>query len=47
VKTDVASNFQNLAQQKYGDTFVIFGGPGGGLPTDVTELLKPYRVSLV
>ena len=49
LKTDVASNFQNVAQQKYGDTFVIFGGDsvGAGMPRDVTDLLAPYRVPLV
>jgi hypothetical protein len=47
VKTEAATNFQNLAQQKYGDTFVIFGSPTNGLPADVTELLAPYRVPLV
>jgi hypothetical protein len=47
VKTDLAGNFQNVAQQKYGDTFVIFNAPGVGLPADVTELLAPYRVPLV
>jgi hypothetical protein len=47
VKTDAAANFQNVAQQKYGDTFVIFDGPASGLPADVTELLAPYRVPLV
>jgi Phage gp6-like head-tail connector protein len=47
VKTEAASNFQNVAQQKYGDTFVIFGKNGGGLPTDVIELLTPYRVPLI
>jgi len=47
VKTDLAGNFQNVAQQKYGDTFVIFTAPGVGLPADVTELLAPYRVPLV
>jgi hypothetical protein len=47
VKTEAASNYQNVAQQKYGDTFVIFATPVGGLPTAVTELLKPYRVPLV
>lgn len=47
VKTEAASNYQNVAQQKYGDTFVIFAAPGGGLPADVIELLKPYRVPLV
>jgi hypothetical protein len=49
VKTDAASNFQNVQQQKYGDTFVIFGGTGaaGGLPDEVLELLAPYRVPLV
>ena len=44
VKTEAAANFQNLAQQKYGDTFVIFGKPADGLPADVTGLLAPYRV---
>ena len=49
VKTDQAGNFQNVQQQKYGDTFVIFGGAGsaGGLPAEVAELLAPYRVPLV
>lgn len=47
VKTEVGSNFQNVAQQKYGDTFVIFNAPGGGLPAEVAELLAPYRVPLV
>jgi predicted SpoU family rRNA methylase len=47
VKTEAASNYQNVAQQKYGDTFVIFTAPGGGLPADVADLLKPYRVPLV
>ena len=48
VKTDTASNFQNVQQQKYGDTFVIFGGEesGSGLPHEVAELLAPYRVPL-
>jgi uncharacterized phage-associated protein len=48
LKTDVASNFQNVAQQKYGDTFVIFSadGLGGGMPREVIELLAPYRVPL-
>jgi hypothetical protein len=48
VKTDAASNFQNVQQQKYGDTFVIFGGEESrsGLPQEVTELLAPYRVPL-
>jgi Phage gp6-like head-tail connector protein len=49
VKTEAAANFQNVQQQKYGDTFVIFGGSGstGGLPDEVMELLAPYRVPLV
>jgi uncharacterized phiE125 gp8 family phage protein len=49
VKTESASNFQNVQQQKYGDTFVIFGGAGaaGGLPDHVTELLAPYRAPMV
>ena len=47
VKTDLASNFQDVAQQKYGDTFVIFSTPGEGLPADVIELLAPYRTPAV
>ena len=49
VKTEAAANFQNVQQQKYGDTFVIFGGAGatGGLPDEVAELLAPYRVPAV
>ena len=44
VKTEAASNFQNVAQQKYGDTFVIFDGDSRtGLPPDVVALLAPYR----
>lgn len=44
VKTDQAAGFQNVAQQKYGDTFIIFAGPPGpGLPADVAALLAPYR----
>jgi hypothetical protein len=48
VKTDLAGNFQNVQQQKYGDTFVIFGrgGAAAGLPAEVTELLAPYRMPL-
>ena len=48
VKTEVGSNFQNVAQQKYGDTFVIFGSAGikVGIPDEVMELLAPYRVPL-
>jgi uncharacterized phiE125 gp8 family phage protein len=48
VKTDQASNFQNVAQQKYGDTFVIFQSDSRpGLPPDVVELLAPYRTPAV
>jgi hypothetical protein len=49
VKTEAAANFQNVQQQKYGDTFVIFGGDGtpAGLPAEVLELLAPYRVPVV
>lgn len=47
VKTDVAANFQNVMQQKYGETFVIFGKPDNCLPDDVTSLLAPYRVPLL
>ena len=43
LKTDVASNFQNVAQQKYGDTFVIFGGDsvGAGMPRRCDRLTRP------
>ena len=42
VKTEAAGNFQNVAQQKYGDTFVIFGrDPAGGLPADVAGAAGP------
>ncbi len=44
VKTESASNFENVAQQKYGETFVIFGKSSAGLPADVRELLDLYRV---
>jgi hypothetical protein len=49
VKTEAAANFENVQQQKYGETFVIFGGAGStaGLPDEVTELLAPYRVPLI
>jgi hypothetical protein len=49
VKTDAATNFQNISQQKYGDTFVIFGRDGStaGMPEEVEDLLAPYRVPLV
>ena len=48
MKTEVGSNFQNVAQQKYGDTFVIFGSDGikVGIPDEVMQLLAPYRVPL-
>jgi uncharacterized phiE125 gp8 family phage protein len=47
VKTDVAANFQNVIQQKFGETFVVFSGAEGGLPDDVTALLAPYRTPLL
>jgi hypothetical protein len=47
VKTNVAAAFQNVAQQKYGDTFVIFSNNGSGLPLEVTELLDLYRVPAI
>ena len=47
VKTEVAGNFQNVTQQKYGDTFVTFGRENSGWPSDVIALLAPYRVPLV
>lgn len=48
VKTDVAANFQNVQQQKYGETFVIFGGNGAasGIPDHVIDLLSPYCVPM-
>ncbi|HKB05719.1 MAG TPA: phage head-tail connector protein [Gemmataceae bacterium] len=48
VKTESAASFQNVMQQKVGETFTIFGGEGAGagLPAEVAELLAPYRVPL-
>jgi hypothetical protein len=46
VKTEVASNFQNVAQQKYGETFVIFTSADPDMPKDVVQLLAPYCVPL-
>jgi hypothetical protein len=44
VKTDAAANYQNVMQQKYGETFIIFGHTEEALPEDVRSLLAPYRV---
>jgi hypothetical protein len=45
VKTEVAANFQEVRQQKFGDTFVIYGTPGNGaIPIEVERLLAAYRV---
>jgi hypothetical protein len=46
VKTQVGTNFQNVAQQKYGDAYTIYSVnqvAGLPLPPDVTRLLEPYR----
>jgi hypothetical protein len=46
VKTEVAANHQNVAQQKYGDTFLIYqSGNQGAIPEDVAGLLAPYRAA--
>jgi hypothetical protein len=45
VKTESASNFQDVRQHKFGDTFVIYGsGNPSGLPQEAIDLLAPYRV---
>lgn len=44
VKTDQAANFQSVAQQKYGETFVIFERRAeSAIPVDVASMLAPYR----
>lgn len=47
VKTEVASSFVNVSQQKFGETFQIFGNGGPEFPADVVRLLAPYRVPLI
>ncbi|MCE9531643.1 MAG: phage head-tail connector protein, partial [Planctomycetes bacterium] len=45
VKTESGSNFLNVAQQKFGDTFQIFNNSGGdAIPKEVRGMLMPYRV---
>ena len=45
VKTEVAANFQDVQQQKFGDTFVIYGSSkNGSIPSEVLQLLASYRV---
>lgn len=46
-KTETAAGFVNVSQQKFGESFVIYGGNGGGVPDDVIALLAPSRVPLV
>lgn len=44
VKTESAAGFQDIRQQKFDDTFVIYGAPErGAIPEEVLALLAPYR----
>jgi hypothetical protein len=43
VKTSNAVNFQNLSQQKFGDTFAVYNQHTAGIPREITTLLAPYR----
>lgn len=43
VKTDAGRGWQNVAQQKYGETFVIYGSERLGWPDEVERLLSLYR----
>jgi len=43
VKTESGNNFQNVAQQKLGDTFVIYTTVDGSLAAEIRVLLAPYR----
>jgi predicted SpoU family rRNA methylase len=44
VKTDVAGNYLDVMQQKYGDTFVIYDRQASdGAPREILEMLAPYR----
>ncbi|MSR53784.1 MAG: hypothetical protein EXS09_10910 [Gemmataceae bacterium] len=47
VKTEVASSFLNVSQQKFGETFQILGNGGPEFPQDVVRILAPYRVPLI
>ena len=47
VKTQVATNFLNVSQQKFGETFQIFSTGGREFPEDAVRLLAPYRVPLM
>ncbi len=46
-KTETAAGFVNVSQQKFGESFVIYGPASGGIPEDVIALLAPSRVPLV
>lgn len=43
VKTNIATGFQNVSQQKFGDTFAIYTGQTSPFPGAIAELLGPYR----
>ena len=44
VKTESAAGFQDIRQQKFDDTSVVYGTPeGGAAPDEVLALLAPYR----
>ena len=50
VKTQVATGFQNLTQQKAGDLFATYAREaliGWPPPADVLRLLTPYRQPLI
>jgi Phage gp6-like head-tail connector protein len=43
-KTDANTSYLNVAQQKFGDTFVIYqSGREEAVPKDVVQLLKPHK----
>lgn len=43
VKTNVATGFQNVSQQKFGDTFAIYTNANDAVTQAVVTLLSPYR----
>jgi hypothetical protein len=50
VKTQVASGFQDVIQQTFGDTTLIFSKDqlaGLPVPDDVRQLLAPYRTPAI
>jgi len=43
MKTEVGAEFRNVAQQRRGDTFVIFSGASEAAPAEVLRILERYR----